>query len=185
MSTPAPLPVPTLSVVIATYARPQLLARMLDELEHQTVQPSAFEVVVVDDGSPQPVETGLEGRVFPFAFTLVRQKNAGPAAARDRGALLARGRILMFLDDDMRLPPALLESHLAIHAKEPRAAVLGEHPPIPGSRGPRSSSASTRGCSPPITPSSRGRGEVRVAPRYAPAISRCAATITSPSAAST
>jgi len=61
-----------------------------------------FEVVVVDDGSRTP----LDGVVEPFRdklnVTLIRQRNQGPGAARNAGALVARGHFLAFTDDDCR-----------------------------------------------------------------------------------
>ena len=61
-----------------------------------------FEVVVVDDGSRTP----LDGVVEPFRnklnITLIRQRNQGPGAARNAGALVARGHFLAFTDDDCR-----------------------------------------------------------------------------------
>jgi serine acetyltransferase/GT2 family glycosyltransferase len=108
---------PDISVVIASYGRAERLRRLLDDLEVQTFERTRFEVVVVDDGAPVPLTSGLASPgVAPaasYALTLLRQDNAGPAAARNRGARSARGTLLVFLDDDMRVAPSFLASHWA------------------------------------------------------------------------
>ena len=53
---------PEISVVIATYNRPELIERVLAQLAGQTLPPSRFEVVVVDDGSKEPVLSRLEAQ---------------------------------------------------------------------------------------------------------------------------
>lgn len=113
------------TVVVASYQRARLVSQMLCDLAAQTLAPESFEVVLIDDGSAEPVSAHVDPSRYPFALEVVRQANAGPAAARDRGAKLARGDVLVFLDDDMRLPETFLAAHLAVHASTPRAVVVG------------------------------------------------------------
>lgn len=98
--TPLTEPVPDLSVVIPTYGRPRQLAACLAAFAEVDCGESTFEVVVVDDGSPEP----LDEVAGPFADRLqvrvIRQDNRGAATARNTGALAARGRVLAFTDDD-------------------------------------------------------------------------------------
>ncbi len=75
---------PDLSVLIPTYGRTATIARLLDRLRDQSLEPGRFEVVVVDDGSPEPI--ALDTASYPFHLTLLRQDNAGPGAARTRPA---------------------------------------------------------------------------------------------------
>lgn len=80
-----------------------------------------FEVVVVvdgDDASDLDVPDGLETRVL-------HQIHAGPAAARNRGAAEARGRILAFLDDDCRPEAAWLNALTRAIRQHPHALVSG------------------------------------------------------------
>jgi serine acetyltransferase/GT2 family glycosyltransferase len=116
---------PRLSVVIATYNRAELLVRLLGQLAEQKLAADAFEVVVVDDGSKEPAEPYTRGRAWPFALQVVRQENGGAAAARHKGATVARGDVILFIDDDMFAPPALLAEHLRVHDRDPKAVVLG------------------------------------------------------------
>lgn len=87
--------VPLFSVIVPSYGRQQALARCLEGLANQSLPPEQYEVIVVDDGSPQPhsIPPGIRA-------TLIRQQNRGPAAARNTGAKAARGVWLAFTDDD-------------------------------------------------------------------------------------
>ncbi|WP_224370314.1 glycosyltransferase family 2 protein [Hyalangium versicolor] len=82
-----------LSVVIPTRHRPELLQRALASVEAQTRHPD--EVLVIDDGD-EPLELSLREGIS-------RVRNEAPhgaARARNRGASVARGQYLAFLDDD-------------------------------------------------------------------------------------
>ena len=117
---------PAFSVVIPTYQRPETLARVLDALAAQREAPD-FEVVVVDDGSEDGTAALLRSYRPPYPFRFVAQKNAGPAAARNRGIAEARGGIVLFLGDDTVPEPPLLSVHARGHGERPgqRVAVLG------------------------------------------------------------
>ncbi len=89
------------SVVIPTYGRPDALLRCLDGVARQSFPPEQFEVIVVDDASPQPVSPQLDEWKSATSLRHLRlDRNGGPAVARNAGAALARGRYLAFLDDD-------------------------------------------------------------------------------------
>ena len=118
-------PRPQLSVVIAAYNRADSVAELLRLFAAQTLPASDFEVIVVDDGSAVPVAPLLEQLPLPFSLTVLRQMNAGPAAARNTGILQARGRIIVVLDDDMRVGPEYLAAHLASHEAAAHRVVLG------------------------------------------------------------
>jgi len=98
-------PLPTVSVVLVTRDRPELLLDALRGIAAQTVTP--LEVRIADDGErPIDVETLPTGTLE----LLVIPVEAGmAAAARNRGAARARGEVLAFHDDDDRWLP----EHLA------------------------------------------------------------------------
>jgi glycosyltransferase involved in cell wall biosynthesis len=79
---------PRLSVVVATHDRPALLARLLEQLARQTLPATDFEVVVVDDGSAEPVAPALAARSFPYALRVETQANAGAAEGRGSGDMV-------------------------------------------------------------------------------------------------
>ena len=125
---------PPLSVVVATFNRRPLLERLLRQLAAQDLG-EAFEVVVVDDGSTEPVAGPLRALELPLALTLLAQPNAGAAAARDLGVRQARGEVVVIVDDDMQVGPDFLSRHLALHRAHPRAVVMGRIHPDPGLAG--------------------------------------------------
>lgn len=92
---------PLVSVCIATYERPHLLARALGSLLNQDYP--RLELIVVDDGGvSDAAERCVEALDLPEGRTVrfVKIKNSGPAAARNHGARHAAGDFLMFMDDD-------------------------------------------------------------------------------------
>lgn len=106
---------PDITVVIATYNRGHSLKKLLNTLSTQTLEADRFEVIVVDDGSEIPVESVLDDQNWPFAFTLIRQENAGAAAARHAGIGDSRGDIIVITDDDMEVRADFLEKHQVAH----------------------------------------------------------------------
>lgn len=116
---------PRLSVVVATYNRPASVERLVRQLGAQRLPGEEFEIVVVDDGSRQPVAPLLERLPLPCSLSVRRQPNAGAARARQHGIASARGELVVVLDDDMQVGPDFLVAHLAAHAPGSRRAVLG------------------------------------------------------------
>lgn len=101
------------------------MAKLLEALSQETFSKDEFEVIVVDDGGG----VSLEAIVAPFRkaldLTLVCQKNAGPAAARNHGASFAKGTFLAFTDDDCRPDPGWLMALAAILQQAPLSLVGG------------------------------------------------------------
>lgn len=91
---------PEFSVVIPTYDRPRLLERCLHGLVETLSPAGGFEVIVVDDGGPEPLDPLEDAFAGQLDLRLYRQRNQGPAAARNLGVRVARGRWVAFLDDD-------------------------------------------------------------------------------------
>ena len=94
---------PVVSVVVPTRGRPGALKRCLESLMRQDYPTDAFEIVVIDDGSPQPVTLPEFGS--GVSVTLSRQTQGGPAAARNHGLEHARGEYVAFIDDDCEASP--------------------------------------------------------------------------------
>lgn len=97
------------SVIIPTYNGSRRIGHCLDALLPQ-VAGRDVEILVVDDGSKDDT-AAMVGRYL--GVRLMTQANAGPAAARNRGAAAARGRILLFTDDDCVPMPNWLDAMLA------------------------------------------------------------------------
>ena len=117
-------PPPTFSVVVPTYERPAQLAACLGALARLDYPDDRFEVIVVDDGSAAPPSRVLDGFRDQLDARLLTQANAGPAAARNRGASEARGAFLAFTDDDCA-PDALWLRALASRFAETPDRMIG------------------------------------------------------------
>jgi glycosyltransferase involved in cell wall biosynthesis len=85
-----------LTVIVPLHNGARFIAATLDSLAAQTL-PLA-EVIVIDDGSSDEWRSIVEAR--PLAPRIITQRNAGVAAARNRGALAADTRFIAFLDQD-------------------------------------------------------------------------------------
>ena len=127
--------VPTLpvSVIVPYYAQPGELERTLAALEGQTYPRNMFEVVVVDDGSPEPL---ARPRATPLNVKVVRQEDLGfgLARARNTGVRTASHEVLLFLDADMLPEASWLAAHARWHHALPDAVTLGFrlHVPVDG-----------------------------------------------------
>lgn len=110
---------PLATVVVATHDGERFLERTLKSVTAQTVGP--VQVVVCDDGSTDGTPALLEG--WSDRVTVVRQQNQGVSAARNRGASLATGRFLAFLDHDDVWEPELLERQIALLEARPDAGL--------------------------------------------------------------
>lgn len=103
-------PDPAVSVVVATYARARLLPRLVEALERQA-NPPGFELVVVDDGSPDDTWDTLQrlaDRSSIAIRTLRLDANRGPAAARNQGWRSTPAPMVAFTDDDCAPEPGWL-----------------------------------------------------------------------------
>ena len=114
---------PTASVIIPTRDRPALLPTAIESVLQQSL--AEVEVVVVDDGSREPVQLPADPRI-----RVVRLPDSrGYGAALNTGAREARGHWLATVDDDDRLLPHMLEASLeAVERSElppPVAALSG------------------------------------------------------------
>lgn len=106
---------PRLTIQLCTYNRARLLERVLEALFDQTVPDDAYEVVLVNDGSPDDTNAVIE-RVRPLArcaFTVIVQQNAGLAKGRNAGIARSRGERICFIDDDVLPTPVFAAEHLA------------------------------------------------------------------------
>jgi GT2 family glycosyltransferase len=127
---PAPTTGPELSVSICTYQRRDVLAQCLEAFCRQEAEPGSFEIVLVDDGSTDGTSAMLAGLEWPVPLVHLARTNGGLAAARNTGLAAARGRHVLFVNDDTLPHPTCVQEHIAAHRAarlvgQPRLAVLG------------------------------------------------------------
>jgi glycosyltransferase involved in cell wall biosynthesis len=108
------------SVVIATRNRALLLEAALGSLRAQ-IAPPPFEIVVADNGSTDA--TAAVARAHGAHYVYVEEPNRGKA--RNAGIALASGDHVLFVDDDVVLPPDFLAAHARAHAADGPLAVSG------------------------------------------------------------
>jgi glycosyltransferase involved in cell wall biosynthesis len=103
-----------ISVVIPHRGSAETLERTLRALAEQTIPADGYEVLVAADG-PSPGACEAVARVGETgpSFRYLEQPQRGPAAARNLGVTHATGDTVLFLGDDVRPAPDLLEKHAA------------------------------------------------------------------------
>lgn len=104
-----------ISVVVCTYQRLVGLRDSLPTVLSQEPVEGGSETIVVVDGSTDGTADWLATLGDPGLRTLC-QENRGLAAARNHGARAARGRAILFLDDDVHASPGLARAHAARQA---------------------------------------------------------------------
>lgn len=112
---------PQISVVVPAYNAAKTLAACLDSLHHQSLSPSLYEIIVVDDGSTDLTSQIAQQR----GVCLIQQPRGRTAAARNAGIRAARGSIICFTDADCVPAPDWLEQLTAPFADPQIAGCKG------------------------------------------------------------
>ena len=121
---------PRASIVIPAYGEPLLTFSVLASIARHTH--GAFEVIVVDDASPEPLAAALAG---VGGVRLERNDaNLGFIATCNRGAALARGDVLVFLNNDALVTDGWLDALLRVIDEHPDAGLVGARLVYPDGR---------------------------------------------------
>lgn len=105
-----PSRLPFVSVIVPVWNDTARLARCLRALEEQTYPGDLYEVVVVDNGSGEPVGPVV---MRHYCASLVRETKPGSYAARNTGLAYARGEVVAFTDADCLPAPDWIEQGVA------------------------------------------------------------------------
>ncbi len=98
---------PVISIVILTALGPKHLAECLESIRRQSYPADRVQVIIVDNGSMVDPTTEAH-RLLPGARVIRNDTNIGFAAGNNRGAEVATGDYVFFLNDDTRLHPDCL-----------------------------------------------------------------------------
>jgi GT2 family glycosyltransferase len=112
---------PAVSIVIPAFGQPLLTFSCLASIERHTG--GAYEVIVIDDASPEPLADALAD-VAGVRFERNPQ-NLGFIGACNRAPELARGRMLVFLNNDTLVTAGWLDALLATFRAHPDAGLVG------------------------------------------------------------
>jgi len=104
------------SFIVPTYNRAEILSVSLPLLLAQDMPADAFEVIVVSDGVDPKVDQIIKTQGNkPNLHYAALPKQQGPGAARNKAISLAKGDVLVFVDDDSLVDSGFLARHLAHH----------------------------------------------------------------------
>jgi GT2 family glycosyltransferase len=119
---------PSVSVIVPTHQRRETLRHTLESLRAQTADPESFEVVVATDACDDGSAEMIDAFMAPYALRRVDPPRRGRAAACNAAIAVARGEVLIVLDDDMEVVPEFVERHRSHHPPGSRRCALGAVP---------------------------------------------------------
>lgn len=119
-------PGPLLTFIVPVYnTEPALLDECIRSLLAVSLEEAEREIIVVDDGSDQPVEPQLKG--YAASVVCLRQPNGGLSAARNAGMSAAHGRYVQFVDSDDCLLSESYDSCLKLLREQQPDILLFHH----------------------------------------------------------
>jgi len=110
---------PSVSVIIPSYNRREMLLQAVDAVLAQTF--TDFELIVVDDGSTDNTTSAMAP--YSNVITLLTRENKGVSAARNFGVSQSRGKYIAFLDSDDLWLPDKLKRQVAFFEARPDALI--------------------------------------------------------------
>ena len=94
---------PKLSIVVATFRRPDQLSYLLDALQKQIACRKDFEIIVIDnelDFNHEVNDLCASTKYRDLHIRYIHEPKSGLSCARNRGAQEAHAELIAFLDDD-------------------------------------------------------------------------------------
>jgi glycosyltransferase involved in cell wall biosynthesis len=110
------------SVIIPVYRGSQYIAQALTSVFAQRF--TAYEVIVVNDGSPETEQVERELQPYAQQITYIKQENGGPSSARNTGILQAKGEYVAFLDCDDAWHPSYLAEQFSLLRANPELDLI-------------------------------------------------------------
>lgn len=114
---------PKISIIVPVYNNGQFIAQCLDSLIGQTF--NDIEIICIDDGSTDETPLILDAYAKKDTrIKIIRQDNAGPSGARNRGLGEVKGRYVMFVDGDDWVDAVICEALYQAAVKENADCVM-------------------------------------------------------------
>jgi glycosyltransferase involved in cell wall biosynthesis len=107
------------SVILPVHNRAEMVAQAIESVLAQSGV--NFELIVVDDGSIDDLDTTLEPFLSHPAMRFLRIDRAGVSVARNKGVASSCGEIVVYLDSDNRMYPGYLSAVTAAYTIQPEA----------------------------------------------------------------
>jgi glycosyltransferase involved in cell wall biosynthesis len=118
---------PFFSIIVCTALRINLLRKCLESLLSQTISSSAFEIIVINnvvEDEPE-IDTVIRQIDTEHRISVATERIEGLSPARNHGIALAKGDILVFIDDDAVANPGWLEEISRVYVDHPESAAVG------------------------------------------------------------
>ncbi len=118
--------IPELSIIIPTYKRYSELADCLHSL---LIQNGNYELIIISDGFDKQTDEIIKNissdhKNKSKQIIYLKQKNQGPATARNVGIVRARGKLITFLDDDCVVCKDWVKNIITAHKKNSKVLVI-------------------------------------------------------------
>ena len=113
----------TLSVVVISFNQRSLIERLIGHLLDQSFAPDDYEVIVVECNSQDQTADWLLAQSDARLRPVILSHDCNRSAARNRGILESRGRIVVMIDGDHTISPDFLVRHSDAHAPSVRAII--------------------------------------------------------------
>lgn len=116
-----------LSIIIPTHNRAPILEQCLERIFLNDFPKNKYEVIVVDDASTDNTQEICTKWQKSENLTYLKQKKSGQGVARNKAIDLAKGKVLIFIGDDIFINKNFLREHYEYHDQYPQKnyAVLG------------------------------------------------------------
>jgi len=115
---------PKISIVIATYNRPDMILNCIRSLNNLLIPDGKIEIVIVNDGSSVEYDLDAIQRTSRFPINYVVKDHSGICATKNKGIENSKGEFIAFLDDDM-IPSPLWIVQLMSGFKNDQIAGVG------------------------------------------------------------
>lgn len=112
------------SLIVPTYNGVHRLKTVFASLFKQSIRPTQY--IFVLDGCTDGTYEWMATQELPENTVVHCQPNAGRSGARNTGIRISSGELLIFVDDDIRIPPNFVERHIGLQSRYPNSLISGQ-----------------------------------------------------------